>query len=106
MTTPIRSSSGDRGQAARLAEEAQQLLRRHVGIERAVLGKVADLRRRLEAVPPDIEPGDRTDPDVGAMKPVRILMVVVLPAPLGPSMATICPRGMSKERSATAAYAP
>ena len=36
-------------------------------------------------------------PEVGGMKPVRIFMVVDLPAPLGPRKPTILPSGMVKE---------
>ncbi|OLT41294.1 hypothetical protein BJF86_15900 [Serinicoccus sp. CNJ-927] len=37
-----------------------------------------------------------TSPDEGCRKPSRISTVVVLPAPLGPSSATTCPRWISR----------
>ena len=48
-----------RGHLAGLAEEAEQLERRHVGVERPVLGQVAEPLRRLDALLPHVEPGDR-----------------------------------------------
>src|ERR1700678_2924128 len=41
-------------------------------------------------------------PSVGGRKQVRIRMVVVLPAPLGPRKPTICPLSTSKEMLSTA----
>src|SRR5579871_6188240 len=41
-------------------------------------------------------------PSVGGRKQVRMRMVVVLPAPLGPRKPTICPFSTSKEMLSTA----
>src|SRR5262245_66639686 len=46
------------------------------------------------------------DPLVGAIKPASIRSVVVLPAPFGPSSATISDRPTSKLTSLTAVRAP
>src|SRR5947207_7300667 len=45
-----------------------------------------------------------TSPAVGRSRPVSILMVVLLPAPLGPRKPKKRPRGTSKERSSTATF--
>src|SRR5678816_3706199 len=47
-------------------------------------------------------PASFADPLVGAMKHVRMRMVVDLPAPLGPRNPTICPFPTVNERSSTA----
>jgi hypothetical protein len=46
------------------------------------------------------------DPLVGANVPVIIFMVVVLPAPFGPSKPMIWPRRNSSEMSSTASLPP
>src|SRR5271155_3320909 len=48
----------------------------------------------------------QTRPEVGFIRPVRILSVVVLPAAFGPSMAKNSPRGMVSEMSLTAVRSP
>src|SRR2546428_12585473 len=45
-----------------------------------------------------------TSPAVGRSRPVSILMVVLLPAPLGPRKPKKRPRGTSKETSSTATF--
>src|SRR5689334_1804099 len=45
-------------QAARLAEEAEQAERCHVGIQRPVFGKIAEALRRANPVPAHFDPGD------------------------------------------------
>src|SRR5438128_4019468 len=45
-----------------------------------------------------------TSPAVGRSRPVSILMVVLLPAPLGPRNPKKRPRGTSKETSSTATF--
>src|SRR5271165_1839138 len=47
-----------------------------------------------------------TRPAVGSRTPRIMLMVVVLPAPLGPSSPTISPRSTVKETSSTAVTGP
>ncbi len=51
-------------------------------------------------------PAIRAVPWVGATKPVKSRMVVVLPAPLGPRKATTWPLGMVNETSRTARNDP
>ncbi len=51
-------------------------------------------------------PAIRAVPWVGATKPVRSRMVVVLPAPFGPRKATTWPLGMVNETSRTARNDP
>src|SRR5262245_26702080 len=48
----------------------------------------------------------RAEPCVGATKPFKSRIVVVLPAPLGPRKATTCPLGMENETSRTARNDP
>ena len=52
------------------------------------------------------KPATLTDPVVGAMNPVMIFIVVVLPAPLGPRKPTISPFLTEKLRFLTAVIAP
>jgi len=47
-------------------------------------------------------PATRTLPEVPGMNPERILRVVLLPAPFGPSRPTISPRATVKEMPSTA----
>mmetsp|Transcript_34797 Transcript_34797/g.63335 ORF Transcript_34797/g.63335 Transcript_34797/m.63335 type:complete len:200 (-) Transcript_34797:129-728(-) len=51
-------------------------------------------------------PWMKAAPPVGASRPVSIEIVVVLPAPLWPSSAVICPRYMVSPRSCTAFLGP
>ena len=51
-------------------------------------------------------PAIRAEPCVGATKPVRSRIVVVLPAPLGPRKATTCPLGIVNVTSRTARNGP
>ena len=51
-------------------------------------------------------PQMRTMPEVAGRKPVRMRMVVLLPAPLGPRSPTISPRRTVKLTSFTAAIPP
>src|SRR5580658_5445533 len=48
------------------------------------------------------KPATLAVPEVGGRKQVRMRMVVVLPAPLGPRKPTICPLSTSKEILSTA----
>ena len=52
------------------------------------------------------EPATLADPLVGGMYPVRIRIVVVFPAPLGPRKPRISPLGTSNEMSSTAVMRP
>src|SRR5438270_11373547 len=51
-------------------------------------------------------PPTRTVPEVGASRPQTILIVVVLPAPLGPRKANSSPPRTSRSRSSTARLLP
>src|SRR5690554_4826979 len=51
-------------------------------------------------------PSTSTVPDVGISRPSSIEIVVVLPAPLPPSRATVVPRATVKSRPATASTLP
>ena len=51
-------------------------------------------------------PHSRIVPELGRSKPTIILIVVVLPAPLGPRKANSSPRGISTVRPATATVEP
>ena len=51
-------------------------------------------------------PARLTRPAVGGRKPVIMRIVVVLPAPLGPSMPTIWPDPTENETSSTAVKSP
>src|SRR5450830_14480 len=57
-------------------------------------------------MPPIGQPSSNTDPASGRYWPLRILKQVDLPAPLGPSKASNCPDGRSKETSSTALTPP
>ena len=49
-------------------------------------------------------PSSRIVPEVGGARPISILIVVVLPAPLGPRKPKKQPRGTLKVRPSTAAF--
>src|SRR6185436_5091467 len=51
-------------------------------------------------------PATRAVPEVGARRPQRIRMVVVLPEPFGPRIPKISPERISKETSSTAVILP
>jgi hypothetical protein len=51
-------------------------------------------------------PSTVTRPALGAKRPSRIAMVVVLPAPFAPSSAVVLPAGTAKLRSETATTSP
>ena len=51
-------------------------------------------------------PAIRAEPCVGATKPVKSRIVVVLPAPLGPRKATTSPLGIENDTSRTARKDP
>src|SRR5512142_592700 len=53
---------------------------------------------------PRSRPRTRARPEVGASRPVSILMVVLLPAPLGPRKPKNAPEGTESVRSATAGF--
>src|SRR4029077_5804711 len=55
---------------------------------------------------PNGKPSTHTSPAVGTAKPVSIRMVVVFPAPLGPSRPTHSPASTRKLRSTTAWRSP
>src|SRR6185295_14357825 len=65
---------------------------------------------RVRSAPPvarvSWRPSIAIDPLVGAIKPASIRSVVVLPAPFGPSSATISDRPTSNVTSLTAVRAP
>jgi hypothetical protein len=67
-----------------------------------VLRQIAQLLGGGEAVGRDVEPRDPATPLVGERKPLRIFMVVVFPAPLGPRKAVTCPFGMENDTSFSA----
>ncbi len=52
------------------------------------------------------KPATRPVPEVGASRPVSILIVVVLPAPLGPRKPKISPSGTWKLTWSTAVKSP
>ena len=52
------------------------------------------------------KPATVTRPEVAAMRPAIIRMVVVLPAPFGPRNPTISPRATVNERSWTTVAEP
>ena len=52
------------------------------------------------------KPQTRTRPLVGRNRPTSILMLVVLPAPLGPRNANSSPRGTTRSKPATATFWP
>src|SRR5690349_10502087 len=64
--------------------------------------------RRLAGLVSDVtaSPATSTRPASGRRMPQTIEMVVVLPAPLGPSSPKHCPRGTSNETSFTATRSP
>src|SRR3989475_4189422 len=64
------------------------------------------LRRSVPVARVSCTPSMATVPLVGAMSPASIRIVVVLPAPLGPSSATISDRSTSKLTSSTTAREP
>src|SRR5262249_40283659 len=61
---------------------------------------------RLAVAGPNGNPSTRTSPALGTANPVSILMVVVFPAPLGPSRPTHSPASTRNVRSATACRLP
>jgi hypothetical protein len=52
------------------------------------------------------QPSIDTLPEVGSSTPSTMLIVVVLPAPLGPKSPTISPRATRNETSSTATVSP
>ena len=72
----------------------------------ASVRKPMRLRSALPVARPRRIPSMVTDPLVGAISPASIRIVVVLPAPLGPSSATISPCATSRLTSSTAMRAP
>src|SRR5690554_4368010 len=62
--------------------------------------------RRLGGLPACSTPPMLTTPASGSTKPATIRSTVVLPQPLGPSRVVKLPRGISRERSATATVSP
>ena len=84
------------GHVLELGPEAQVLPDPHLGVERHVLGQVADLAADLQRLVQDVVPGQDGPAAGRGRKVVRIRIVVVLPAPLGPSRPTISPRPTSK----------
>ena len=76
-------------------------------IERGVLEDDAEPLADLVLMREQVEAVDRPPfPLVGLSSVVRILIVVVLPAPLGPRKAKISPSSTAKEISATAVNLP
>ena len=74
---------------------------------RLVVCRTSPIRAR-QARPPvrGLAPSTWTVPADGARKPSRISIVVVLPAPFGPSSAVTCPEATSKLTSWTAVNRP
>jgi hypothetical protein len=56
---------------------------------------------RWAGTPPTSSPPKRTVPPIGSSRPAIVVMVVVLPAPLGPSSATTSPGATAIRRSRT-----
>ena len=93
-------ADGGARHALHLGHEAQ--VRRDVErvVEGRALGQVADAPRRLDVLRwPCRSRPPVTRPDVAAVKPAIMRIVVVLPAPLGPRKPTISPGSTVKERS-------
>ncbi len=82
------------GQPVEPADELEQLASLHPAVEPWVLVEVAE-RGDGASARPGRPPRPATDalPAVGRASPVRIRMVVVLPAPFGPSRPKTEPRG-------------
>ena len=78
-------------EAVHAADEAEILAGGQAAEQRHAFGNDADLALQLSRVPRQVlRRGCRMVPEVGASRPVSILMVVDLPAPLGPRKPKNC----------------
>jgi hypothetical protein len=79
-------------QALEAGAKFQILPHPHVRVQRIVLRHVANTAPHLVSLRKNIQPRHRGAPELAGMKQDRMRMVVLLPAPLGPSRPTISPR--------------
>ena len=94
---------------ARLGGDAHVLQRRRIGQDVGDLVRAGDAlaaRSRCGGSPAMSSPSNRMRPLVGRSTPVRQLKKVLLPAPFGPMMARISPRGTSKLTLSSAVRPP
>ncbi len=80
--------------------EADELLHRHVGVELLILGNEADAAADLDGVVGvgDGMPKTCAVPLSASNRPISVLMVVVLPAPLRPRNPKMLPAGTRRSR--------
>ncbi len=68
---------------------------------------IAPMRRTASSVDPLIsDPNNRIVPEVGRIKPSKVPMMVVLPAPFGPSSPNTVPFGTRSDSSWMARTSP
>ena len=91
-------------QALEPGAELQVFPHPHVLVQRIVLRHVTDPAPHFVRVRRHIQARHPRQPEVAGMKQERMRMVVLLPAPFGPSRPTISPRPTVKETSATAVF--
>ena len=97
------ASSGVEPLAVEAAEQRQRLADGELFGEPGLLQRDADPLADLGVVRlPQRRPRTSTSPDVASSSPSRISMVVVLPAPLGPSRPKHSPRSTSRSSPRTA----
>ena len=77
------------GEALELAHEPQIFGRLHLGVERRSFGQIPDSLFDFEGCSRTSKPATEAVPEEGERKQVRMRMVVVFPAPLGPRNPTI-----------------
>ena len=75
-------------------------------MDRVVLGHVADHAAELARLACTSTPSKRTDPAVGAATPAIASNSVVLPAPLGPTMATSSPGAIDNDAASRSVISP
>ena len=86
--------------------QLQVLLGGEVAVERRVLEDEADVAADVVALVDDVVARDVALPPVGRASVQSMLIVVVLPAPLGPRKPKTSPRATSKLTPRTASISP
>mmetsp|Transcript_45801 Transcript_45801/g.71700 ORF Transcript_45801/g.71700 Transcript_45801/m.71700 type:complete len:200 (-) Transcript_45801:1346-1945(-) len=100
------AAAAARGTPLQAANSARCSRTVSAGYSTSCCGHTPSVRRMNFICVNTSRPWMKAAPPVGASRPVSIEIVVVLPAPLWPSSAVICPRYMVSPRSCTAFLGP
>ena len=95
---PARSSRSFGGHFEEIGIETDILVDRQVFVEAEALRHVAHMRLAALGIRHDIDAVDDDPPPSGRITPASMRMVVVLPAPSGPTRPKISPRSTVKLR--------